>query len=75
MTDKQQAPCIYDIFGNEIYDGNEYWVGDEGVMACLSQSEDHDQNNQILSVLAETLGTEYILEALGYERRTYRAKL
>lgn len=73
MMDKQQAPCIFDIFGNEIYDGNEYFVGDEGIMACLSQNENHDPNNQIIAEVVETLGTEYILEALGYERRTFRA--
>lgn len=73
MMDKQQAPCIFDIFGNEIYDGNEYWVGDEDIMACLSQSENHNPNNQIIAALVEALGTEYIMEALGYERRTYRA--
>lgn len=72
MMDKQQVPCIFDIFGNEIYDGNEYFVGDEGIMACPSQSENYDPNNQIIAALVEALGTEYIMEELGYEKRTFR---
>ena len=28
MEDKQQAPCMYDVFGNEIYEGGEYFISD-----------------------------------------------
>lgn len=72
MKDKQQAPCMYDVFGNEIYEGGKYWVGDEGNMADLTDREDRDPNNQIIAVLVETLGTRHILEELGYEKRTFR---
>lgn len=64
---------MYDIFGQEIYEGGEYWVGDEGNMADLDDAENYDTHNPIIGVLVETLGTKYILEQLGYERREYRA--
>ena len=72
MEDRQQAPFITDINGAEIYDGNEYFVSDEGNMADLTDREDRDPNNQIIAVLVETLGTRHILEELGYEKRTFR---
>lgn len=71
MKDKQQAPCMYDVFGNEIYEGDEYWVGDEGNMADLSEPDNHDPNNQIIATLVETLGTRHILRELGYQKKTF----
>lgn len=75
MTDKQQAPCIYDVYGREIYDGGEYYLADDGAIAALDRSENFEPNNTVIDDLVREVGTNYILEALGYERRTYRAKL
>lgn len=74
FKDPQDAGFIRDVFGDEIYDGNEYWFGDEGIIADPGD-ENYDSRNAIMSLLTEQLGTRYILEQLGYERRTYRAKL
>lgn len=74
MTDKQQAPCIYDKFGTEIYDGGEYYLADDGAVAALGRSENFDPNNAVIEDLVREVGTNYILEALGYGRRTYHAK-
>lgn len=67
--DPQQADCIYDIFGVEIYSGEEYWNGDEGIIADPG-SDNYDPGNAIIGLLVQQLGTRYILEQLGYQRRT-----
>lgn len=67
--DPQQARCIYDIFGTEIYPGEDYWQGDEGIMADPG-TENYDPDNQIAALLVQQLGTRHILEALGYGRKT-----
>lgn len=67
--DPQQARCIYDIFGTEIYPGEDYWQGDEGIMADPG-TENYDPDNQIVALLVQQLGTRHILEALGYGRKT-----
>lgn len=30
MKDKQQAQCMFDRFGAEIYEGEEYFAGNDG---------------------------------------------
>ena len=62
--DPQQARCAYDIFAGEYYG-----QGDEGIMADPG-TENHDPDNQIIALLVHQLGTRYILEALGYGRKT-----
>lgn len=73
MRDIQQDAFVYDIFGNEIYDGEEYWYGDEGAMKALDSTENYRSNNEIIDMLVEQLGTEFILQALGYVRRVCHA--
>lgn len=65
---QQQSPVGYDIFGDEIYKGNVFWYGDEGMM-CDPGADNFDSGNQIMSLLVQQLGTRYILEQLGYEKR------
>lgn len=65
---QQQSPVGYDIFGDEIYKGNVCWYGDEGMM-CDPGADNFDSGNQIMSLLVQQLGTRYILEQLGYEKR------
>ena len=71
MKDKQQAPCMFDRFGAEIYEGEEYFVGNEGNV-FVSDSENFDAGNHVICDLVETMGTSWILEELGYEKRTFR---
>ena len=63
-----ESAHIYDLFGVEIYAGEEYWSGDEGIFAD-PLDDNWDSRNNIISLLVESLGTRHILEALGYERR------
>lgn len=72
MKDKQQAPCIYDVYGTEIYDGGEYYLADDGAIAALDRSENFDPNNAVVGDLVREVGTNFILEAL-YEKRTFEA--
>lgn len=69
MRDAQQAPFMTDIFGDEIYDGEEYWHGEEGEIKAPDSAENYRSSNAIIEMLVEQLGTEFILQALGYERR------
>lgn len=69
MKDKQQAPCMYDVFGNEIYDGNEYFVSDEGNIAAASPGENWNVHNALIEHLVETYGTNYIAEMCGLDKR------
>lgn len=69
MKDKQQAPCMYDVFGNEIYDGNEYFVSDEGNIAAASPGENWTVQNALIEHLVETYGTNYIAEMCGLDKR------
>ena len=69
MMDKQQAPFITDINGAEIYDGNEYFVSDEGNIAAALPSENWDVHNALIELLVETFGKNYIAELCGLERR------
>lgn len=73
MRDKQQEPCIFDIFGTEIYDGGEYYLADDGAIAALGRSENFDPNNAVIGDIVQNVGTNFILEALGYEKRTFEA--
>lgn len=69
MKDKQQAPCMYDVFGNEIYDGNEYFVSDEGNIAAASPGENWTVHNALIEHLVETYGTNHIAEMCGLDKR------
>jgi hypothetical protein len=70
MKDKQQAQCMFDRFGTEIYEGEEYFVGNEGnVFVC--DSENFDPGNHVICDLVETMGTKWILEQLGYQKKTF----
>ncbi len=67
--DPQQAePHCYDIFGDEIYKGDTVYCGDEGMM-CDPGADNFDSSNLIMSLLVQQLGTRYILEQLGYEKK------
>lgn len=65
---QQQSPVGYDIFGDEIYKGNVFWYGDEGMM-CDPGADNFDSSNPIMSLLVQQLGTRYFLELAGYEKR------
>ena len=65
-----ESAYIYDLFGVEIYAGEEYWEGDEGIFAD-PLDDNYDSRNNIISLLVEQLGTRNILEALGYVKKTY----
>lgn len=69
MKDKQTVPCMYDVFGNEIYEGDTYFVTDSGNILAPLPREDHDLNNGMLRSMVEELGTTYIAEMCGYEKR------
>ena len=62
------SPYCYDIFGDEVYPGDEVWCGDEGMMLD-PDTDNYDSSNPIMSLLVQQLGTRYILEQLGYEKR------
>ena len=62
------APHCYDIFGDEVYKGDTVYCGDEGMM-CDPGADNFDSGNPIMSLLVQQLGTRYILEQLGYEKR------
>ena len=53
---QQQSPVGYDIFG------------DEGMM-CDPGDDNYDSGNAAMTLLVQQLGTRYILEQLGYEKR------
>lgn len=65
---QRQTPVGYDIFGDELYHGDAYYFGDEGVMRDPG-ADNFDSGNPIMSLLVQQLGTRYILEQLGYEKR------
>lgn len=69
MEDRQQAPCMYDVFGNEIYEGGEYFVSDEGNIAAVPPSENWNVHNALIKHLVETYGTNYIAEMCGLDKR------
>ena len=69
MKDKQQAPCMYDVFGNEIYEGGEYFASDEGNIAAVPSSENWNVHNALIEHLVETYGTNYIAEMCGLDKR------
>ena len=69
MEDRQQAPCMYDVFGNEIYEGGEYFVSDEGNIAAVPPSENWNAHNALIEHLVETYGTNYIAEMCGLDKR------
>ena len=50
------SPHCYDIFG------------DEGMM-CDPGDDNYDSGNAAMTLLVQQLGTRYILEQLGYEKR------
>ena len=37
MEDRQQAQCMFDRFGAEIYEGEEYFAGNDGTKWILEQ--------------------------------------
>ena len=65
---QQQSPVGYDIFGDEIYKGDTVYCGDEG-MICAPGDDNYDSRNAAMTLLVQQLGTRYILEQLGYEKR------
>ena len=70
MKDTQQAQCMFDRFGAEIYEGEEYFTGNEGdIFVC--DSENFDPGNHVICDLVETMGTRWILEQLGYQKKTF----
>lgn len=69
MEDKQRAPFITDINGAEIYDGNEYFVSDEGNIAAALPSENWDVHNALIEHLVETYGTNRIAEMCGLDKQ------
>ena len=62
------SPYCYDIFGGEVYKGDTVYCGDEGMMLD-PDTDNYDSSNPIMSLLVQQLGTRYILEQLGYEKR------
>lgn len=66
--DPQQEECGYDSLSVEIYPGETYWEGSEFVFADPG-SENYDSRNGVIATLVENLGTRYILEALGYDKK------
>lgn len=39
MEDRQQAQCMFDRFGAEIYEGEEYFAGNDGdIFVCDSEN-------------------------------------
>lgn len=62
------SPYCYDIFGGEVYKGDTVYCGDEG-MFLDPDTDNYDPNNPIMTLLVQQLGTRYILEQLGYEKR------
>lgn len=62
------SPYCYDIFGDEVYKGDTVYCGDEGMMLD-PDTDNYDSSNPIMSLLVQQLGTRYILEQLGYEKR------
>lgn len=69
--DKQQVRCGYDSMGNELYEGDAFWVGNEGTFVDVECGDDANPHNHLISMLLDTLGTRYIMERLGYVRRVY----
>lgn len=65
---QRQTPVGYDIFGDELYHGDAYYFGDEGVMRDPGD-DNYDSRNAAMTLLVQQLGTRYILEQLGYEKR------
>lgn len=62
------TPYCYDIFGDECYKGNIVYCGDDGMMLD-PDTDNYDPNNPIMTHLVQKLGTRFILEKLGFERR------
>lgn len=62
------SPYCYDIFGGEVYKGDIVYCGGEGMMLD-PDTDNYDSSNPIMSLLVQQLGTRYILEQLGYEKR------
>ena len=56
MQDKQQAPCMRDRFDAEIYDGEDYYIGNDGIV-FISDDENYDPGNHVICDLVETMGT------------------
>lgn len=69
MEDRQQAPCMYDVFGNEIYEGGEYFVSDEGNISAVPPSENWNVHNALIEHLVETYGTNRIAEMCGLDKQ------
>lgn len=67
MRDIQQDDFVYDIFGSEVYEGDMYFFGDEGMMKA--PPDNYDANDPIVELLVRNLGISYILEQLGYDKR------
>lgn len=62
MKDKQQAQCMFDRFGAEIYEGEEYFAGNDGdIFVC--DSENFDPGNHVICDLVETMGTKWIQQS------------
>lgn len=70
--DKQQADCIYDVYGNEIYEGDAYYDIDGTIVADIWNRENYTETNNVITVLVEQLGTREILDRLGYVRKVHQ---
>lgn len=47
MEDRQQAQCMFDRFGAEIYEGEEYFAANDGdIFVC--DSENFDPGNHVI---------------------------
>lgn len=64
--DRQQADCMYDIYGNEIYEGDAYYDIDGTIVADIERGENYVEDNNVIAALVEKLGTREILARLGY---------
>ena len=64
----QEPEVCRDVFGDKVYKGDTVYCGDEG-MFLDPNTDNYDSSNPIMSLLVQQLGTRYILEQLGYEKR------
>lgn len=70
--DKQQADCIFDVYGNEIYEGDAYYNIDGKIVSDIWNWENYTETNNVITVLVEQLGTREILYRLGYVRKVHQ---
>mgnify|MGYP004556461355 CR=1 FL=1 len=64
----QDPEVCRDAFGDEVYEGDTVWCGDEGMLPDPG-TDNYDSKNPVMDLIVQQLGTRYILEQLGYEKR------